>query len=80
MKGVLSILVLMLAAALLPSAVFAAGTPAGTVITNTATLTYKDLGGTTYPAVTATIAISQSHQSLAALVRTASSGDIRRRW
>ena len=31
--------------ALAPSGAFAAGTPAGTVITNTATMNYKDLAG-----------------------------------
>jgi large repetitive protein len=43
--------------------VFAAGTPAGTVITNTATLTYKDLGGTSFPAVTATITITVAQKA-----------------
>lgn len=43
--------------------VFAAGTPAGTVITNTATLTYKDLGGTSFPVVTATITITVAQKA-----------------
>ncbi len=43
--------------------VFASGTPAGTVITNTATLTYKDLGGTAFPAVTASITITVAQKA-----------------
>jgi uncharacterized repeat protein (TIGR01451 family) len=42
---------------------FAAGTPAGTVITNTATLTYKDLGGTSFPVVTATVTITVAQKA-----------------
>ena len=49
--------------AMAPIPVFAAGTPAGTVITNTATLNYRDLGGTAFPPVTATITITVAQQA-----------------
>lgn len=38
--------------------VFATGTPAGTVITNTATLNYKDLAGNVFPAINASASIT----------------------
>ena len=50
--------------------VFAAGTPAGTVITNTATLTYKDLGGTSFPAVVATVTITVAQKAGVAILPT----------
>lgn len=37
---------------------YAAGTPAGTVITNTATMNYKDLAGNSFPAVNASVSIT----------------------
>jgi trimeric autotransporter adhesin len=41
----------------------AAGTPAGTVITNTATLNYKDLGGNSFAPVTATATITVAQKA-----------------
>jgi uncharacterized repeat protein (TIGR01451 family) len=46
----LSLGVLCILALLLPQVAFAAGTPAGTVITNFATMSYKDLAGNSFPA------------------------------
>jgi uncharacterized repeat protein (TIGR01451 family) len=46
-------------ALLIPSAMtYAAGTPAGTVITNTAVLSYKDLGGNPYTNDTASVQVT----------------------
>jgi uncharacterized repeat protein (TIGR01451 family) len=46
----LSLGVLCMLALLLPQIAFAAGTPAGTVISNFATMNYKDLAGNSFPA------------------------------
>ena len=47
----------------LTAEMYAAGTPAWTVITNTATLNYKDLGGTSFPAVVATVSITVAQET-----------------
>ena len=49
------------------ASVFAAGTPAGTVISNTATLSYKDLAGNSFPNVLATVTITVSQKAGVAL-------------
>ena len=49
---------------------FAAGTPAGTVITNIATLNYKDLSGKAFPAVTASVSITVAQKAGVALTPT----------
>ncbi|HLX11968.1 MAG TPA: hypothetical protein VKS81_04065 [Bacteroidota bacterium] len=41
-----------------PTKTFARGTPAGTVITNTAVMNYKDLAGTSFTADTATVSLT----------------------
>ena len=54
----------------LTAEMYAAGTPAWTVITNTATLNYKDLGGTSFPAVVATVSITVAQKAGVALTPT----------
>jgi uncharacterized repeat protein (TIGR01451 family) len=50
--------------------VYAAGTPAGTVITNIASLNYKDLSGKSFPVVTATVSITVAQKAGVALTPT----------
>jgi uncharacterized repeat protein (TIGR01451 family) len=50
--------------------VYAAGTPAGTVITNIASLNYKDLSGKSFPTVTASVSITVAQKAGVALTTT----------
>jgi len=52
---------------------FSAGTPAGTIISNTATLTYKDLAGNSMPVVTATVEIIVAQKAGVALLPSTNS-------
>ncbi len=55
--AVLAVLLAMLTAFISVSA-FAGGTPYGTVITNTATMNYKDVGGNPFSPLTATVSVT----------------------